>query len=199
VFSDARKEPVCGTRLGFRDIGNNGNRHEINLESQYFVDVIDTTERRVMFAFTNAEPGPSLITDIIFHCGRPVRIAVQVIADADAAANDSYNDAESNLVARCVPGVQYDPGTAQCVRQIHEGPVSRTVRDGIKYGETLGIVFDMQAGIALPDIISALCNDTFTIGIKVQGDSPDDGRLLINDPELHLPSPLNATKCPLSS
>jgi len=60
------------------------------------------------------------------------------------------------------------------------------LQDGIQPNESLGIIFDLQAGITLADVISALSQGKLNISMKLLGDTRGAGGLLINESRLGL-------------
>lgn len=198
VFSADGKKPIYGIRLGFRYVSSNVPLNGVNVQPQYFVDVTDTGERQVMFVFTNIEPCTSSISDIYFNGSTSMIISVNIITDKDTSESDSRGCIEADFRKKYIPDTYHDSNTFQFVKHIPVGTGSKSVLTGINYGETLSIVFDLQPGITLPDIINALKNETLDIGIKVQGDFPGNSRLLINEPELHLTPPVTQLKIALA-
>lgn len=198
VFSDYCNEPAGGIRLDFKDVAQNGADDDITTRPQYFVDVVNAHERQVMFVVSNLGSCTSSISDIYFDGSHSIRISVQIIADEAARKGDSCIHPDSGFRETCLPDALHDSNTYQCTRRLPAGSNTGSACDGIGFGETLGIVFDLQAGVTMCDIVNALHNETFNIGIKVQDDLPGDGRILINDPGLHMPLPLNLPKFTLS-
>lgn len=191
VFTASGKEPVYGIRLRFRDINGNVSRGNVNGAPQYFMDVIDTGARQVMFIFSNREPGVSFISDIYFNDGKLITIAVHAMADPDIGEGDACSRIGADARQEHITDTYHDSTLFEFVRRIPVGTDSSAVHAGINYNETLGIVFDLQAGVALPDILNALGNTTLNIGIKVRGDLPSDSRTLINEHTLNLTPALN--------
>ncbi|HYQ71756.1 MAG TPA: hypothetical protein VET88_07495, partial [Gammaproteobacteria bacterium] len=60
------------------------------------------------------------------------------------------------------------------------------IPDGIQQNESLGIVFDLQAGVTLADIISALSNGILNVSLKLLDVAQGTGGVLINDSTLGL-------------
>jgi hypothetical protein len=60
------------------------------------------------------------------------------------------------------------------------------MQDGIKPNESLGIVFDLQTGVTLADIVNALSKGMLNISLKLPGMAQDSGGILVNDTRLGL-------------
>lgn len=143
------------------------------------MDITDIRERRIMITFHNRAAFHCVISEIYFVDGDSISISVQSVMEAGEAtvpaltivagahgcshAPDPYHDSSSYRVARRRPGN------------------GDSMQDGIKPNESLGIVFDLQAGITLADIVSALSRGILNISLKLLGVPPGSAAILIND------------------
>jgi len=58
-------------------------------------------------------------------------------------------------------------GNFQLVRNLLGGTAMDYVMDGIQANESLGVVFDLQAGVTLADVLAALSKGRLSISIKL--------------------------------
>ena len=84
----------------------------------------------------------------------------------------------------CVPDRYQDSNRYRAVKGIADATVPGPPH-GLRQRESLGIVFDLQAGVALPDVIGALSRGKMTISLRVQGDDSSN-TLYINESTLSL-------------
>lgn len=178
VFSTGDARSVYGIRLGFKQIGDTEASGDCIGQSHYFVDVIDKNDRRVMFTFYNNCQNTCSITDIVFHDGEVLPISIQNLDDVDGVNNLSFTKFSK-------------PGINQIVKDCSNNIDASSVHDGIKSNESLGIVFDLQCGITMADIIAALSKGSLNIGIKVHGGMPDVSMTFINESRLSLSQSLH--------
>jgi hypothetical protein len=198
LFSDISNEPVYGIRLEFKDITCDRTKTDINSRSHYFVDVFDTHHCQVMFVFTHIGPCTNTITDIYFDDSHFTRIVVEIIADKHKQQNASGKCTEPDCRETYLPIADSNINTFQCMRTLSAGNQYKSECSGISFSERLGIVFDLMEGVSIPDIISALQNEKLNVGIKVLDNLSGVSRIIMNDPELHLSTPMNPPKLSLS-
>lgn len=183
LFNTGDKGPVYGIRLGFKNITGNRAAGDCAGQSHYFVNVTDVCARRVMFSFFSREPGTCSITNIYFNDEDVFSISVHIVTDAEAAENPSNHRFTPAGSHRYVPQPYHDSTTFQVVWGYPSGADND---DGINRDESLGIVFDLQAGVTFADIICALTRGKFNIGIKVEESVQGASSVFINEPDLAL-------------
>lgn len=172
--------PAYGLRLGFK------NEADItSVQSQFLIDITDVSASRVVFTFSNRIPDTYSITDIYFDDGRLMSIAVDT---------DSGNDSDAGLRG-CIPRSEGNPDMPGFYDQssaihVNRGMFTDTDQDARPHGygqhESLAIIFDLQAGIGLADIICALCDGSLCITIKAQRTETGDSKIFINESILTL-------------
>jgi hypothetical protein len=194
LFTAHANEPVYGIRLGFRNITGNESCAGAGRQPRYFLDVVDTGERRVMFLFSNREQDASSITDIFFNDAELFSISVQIKPITDVRENPSPAIPCLTTDHHYVPEPYHDSTSFQFIKSGLIAVDPDTTHCGINRDESLGIVFNLQAGVTLADIICALGNKELNIGIKVRGDQPDACSILINEPTLNASPSLHQQK-----
>jgi hypothetical protein len=145
-------------------------------ESQLSVDVTDAGSSQVLFTFLNAGPQASSIADVYFDDGALLGIAsllntvgfVEFSTGASPPELPSANNASPAFVTTVGFSADSDP------------PVQPM---GVNPGESLGILFDLQAGKTFADVIAQLATGELRIGIHVQGFSSGGSESLVNVPE----------------
>lgn len=169
--------------VGFGCISNNLAGDCATGETQLSVDVSDAGGGQVLFQFSNAGPADSSITGVFFDDGTLLGIASLI--DADQNALGSFGD----------PGVDFTGGSGTPP----ELPAGNNVGfvttvgfladsdppvqpNGVNPLEALGIVFDLQAGGTLQDVIADLADGTLRIGIHVQGFAGGGSESFVNVP-----------------
>lgn len=146
--------------------------------------IMDISERKIMITFHNQAQVNCAISDIIFADGGLYSISVQ----------NARGSVETGKLACAIDAVaggrQYGPGPyhdSSNDRFVNRDTVARdALQDGIRPNESLGIIFDLQAGITLVDIISALSREKLNISLKLMGATPGTAGILINEPSLGL-------------
>ena len=151
-------------------------------EAHLFVDVTDAGSNRVLFTFSNTGPEDAAITDVYFDDGTLLGIAGLIDSDDDALG--SFGD----------PGVDFSPGASPgdlpggeaigfmvTVGFLADSD-SPPPHNGVNPLESLGIVFDLQAGGTIADVLSELADETLRIGIHVQGFAGGGSESFVNIP-----------------
>jgi hypothetical protein len=163
LFSSGVSRPTAGIRFGFKPLDANGSENNCCAAADFFMDITDISERRIMLTFHNRSVVSFEISDIIFADGDLFSISVQ----------SARGTLEPGKLACAI-----DTGREDC----YDPAAPDGQQDGIKPNESLGIIFDLQAGITLVDIIAALSRETMNISVKLSGDAPGIAEILINEP-----------------
>jgi hypothetical protein len=137
-----------------------------------------------MFTFHNRAPVPCAISDIYFLDGDTFSITVQNVRDTGATGVLACMIDAGTGSHQSAPGPYHDSSTYQLAKRNPDG--MDALEDGIKPNESLGIVFDLQAGVTLADIVSALSKGILNISLKLLGVERAAGGILINDSRLGL-------------
>lgn len=182
LFSAGSTRPVSGIRLGFKPVSGNNSGNECLGEANFFMDISDISERRIMITFYNRALASCAISDIYFVDGDMFSISVQSVRDTDVSPACIIDIAAG--IQQSAPDLYHDSRTYQVARR-HPDDVAG-MQDGIMPDESLGIVFDLQAGVTLADIVSALSKGILNISLKLLGAVEGPAGILVNDSRLGL-------------
>jgi hypothetical protein len=168
--------------FGFHNITANNVNDALIGERQLYVDVTDPGLGSVLFTFFNTGPDASAITDVYFDDGTLLALAGLIDADegsgGDPGVDFSIGASPSNLPG----GSEIDPPFSATAGFSSDAdpPVQP---DGVNPGESLGILFDLQAGSDFSEVIAQLSSGALRIGIHVQGFESEGSESFVNDPE----------------
>ena len=151
--------------IGFGCISNNLAGDCAIGEAQLSVDVSDNGGGQVLFLFSNAGPEDSSITGVFFDDGTLLGIASLIDADTGGDPGVDFT-AGSGTPPELPAGNTVGFQTTVGFLADSDPPVQP---NGVNPLETLGVVFDLQAGGTLQDVIAELTDETLRIGIFVQG------------------------------
>jgi hypothetical protein len=176
---------------GFYCITNNDPDDAAIGEAQLFVEVTDINgimnpdATQVLFTFLNIGPNASSIADVYFDDGSLIKIAYLIDAD-DPDVNSNLGDSGVDFTQLANPGnlpgannADPDFETTAGFSADSDTPVQP---EGVNPGESLGIVFDLQDGQTLSDVIAQLNDGTLRIGIHVQGFASEGSESFVNNP-----------------
>jgi hypothetical protein len=184
LFSTGVTRAGSGIRLGFRPVDEGDAVNDCPGEMNFFMVITDISERKIMITFHNQSPVNCVISDIIFADGGLYSISVQSARGSLepgklACAIDTGTGDHHYL-----PGPDHRYGNHQIASCDTTAPDA--LQDGIKPNESLGIIFDLQAGITLLDVLGALSREKLNISLKLLDDAPGTAGILINEPNLGL-------------
>jgi hypothetical protein len=183
LFSTGVTRAGSGIRLGFRPVDEGDAVNDCPGEMNFFMVITDISERKIMITFHNQSPVNCVISDIIFADGGLYSISVQS-ARGSVEPGKLACGIDTGMASHHYPtGPYHDSGNARLAN--HD---TAALQDGIKPNESLGIIFDLQAGITLVDVITALSREKLNINLKLLGDAPGTAGILINEPSLGLSS-----------
>jgi hypothetical protein len=160
VLSCLASSPARGLAFGFDCITNNLAGDCAIGEAQLTVDVTDPGNDQILFTFHNAGPDPASITDVYFDDGS--LLAIASILGSPPGVAFSEGASPPNLPG----GNGVSPPFVTGFSVDSDPP---TVASGVDPGESLGILFDLQAGRTFADVLAELEDGTLRIGIHVQG------------------------------
>lgn len=166
-------QSLSAVPYGFDRISSNASQ---NVESQLSVDVTSYTpagsQQKVLFTFSNSGPTASSIADVYFDFsglflgwqGAGATRNNNHLIDSDnnggtAGVDFSVEASPANLPGGNSISFSADLGADS------DSPVSA---NGVNPGETLGIILWLVSGSSFTDVISALNNSSFRIGLHVQ-------------------------------
>jgi hypothetical protein len=184
VFSAGDTQPASGITLRFKPLTGNERESDCLGETNFFMDIIDIRERQLKITFYNRAPVPCTISDIYFADGDLFSISVQSARSSGEVRTPACSLAACSGDQQSAPDLYHDSSNYQAARRGADD--AATLEDGIKPNESLGIIFDLQAGITLADVISALSQGKLNISVKLLGNTRSGGGLLINDSRLGL-------------
>jgi hypothetical protein len=184
VFSAGDTRPATGIRLGFKPVSRNERENDCPGETNFFMDITDIRERQLKITFYNQAPVPCTISDIYFADGDLFSISVQSARDSGEIRVPACSIAACTGDHQSAPDPYHDSSNYQATKRSTDDP--EALQDGIKPNESLGIIFDLQAGTTLADVIGALCTGKLNISVKLQGDTRGAGGLLINESRMGL-------------
>jgi hypothetical protein len=184
LFSAGGCRPVSGIRLRFKPVSGNGSENECLADADFFMDIIDIHERRIMLTFHNQAAVPCAISNIYFEDGDTFSISVQSVRGTgpvmtQACAIDTGTGSQQSAPVPC-------DEFCTCRAANRNPEDADAMQDGIKPNESLGIVFDLQTGVTLADIVNALSKGMLNISLKLPGMAQDSGGILVNDTRLGL-------------
>jgi len=134
-------------------------------EAQLTVDVTDAGGNQVLFTFNNAGPAASSIADILFDDGTtPSLLAIADIDNTDPGVSFSVSSAPPVLPGGNNATPPFNPTSGLTADS--DPPVQPL---GVNPGESVGILFDLQAGAGFADVLADIGDGDLRIGIHVQG------------------------------
>lgn len=167
---------VCAQAVpfGFDNISANNVVDAAIGEAQLFVNVTDPGGGQVLFTFGNTGPGASSITDVYFADGSLLGIAsiidgagVDFSPLASPPGLPAGNNASPPFATTAGFSADSEPPTQP---------------NGVNPGESLGVLFNLQAGRTFADVLSELEDSSLRIGIHVQGFASGGSESFVNNP-----------------
>jgi hypothetical protein len=148
-------------------------------EAQLFVDVTPYGPNQVLFTFTNTGPEVCSITDTYFDDGVLLIIAGLIDAD-DGTGGDSGVDFSVLADPEDLPAGELlsPPFVTTEGFSADADPPSR--HNGVEPNESLGIIFDLYAGMDYTDVISDLDSGALRVGLKVQSFATGSSESFVN-------------------
>lgn len=151
--------------VGFNCITYNNSVDCNTGESQFYADITEADEDKILFTFQNNGSQESFIADIYFDSEYSLEVYSLIDAD-DGNGGDMNVDFSEGATPKNLPaakslddpfvssfGFQNDPGAA----------------NGIQINETLGILFLLTSDLSYEDLLTDLMNGSFKTGIHGQG------------------------------
>ncbi len=182
IFSAGATRPATGITLGFKPVTGSERESDCLGETNFFMDITDIRERQLKITFYNRAPVPCTISDIYFADGDLFSISVQSARGPGEVRTPACSIEACSGDQQSVPDPYHDSSNYQAAKCSTDDP--DTLQNGIQPNESLGIIFDLQAGITLADVIGALSMGKLNISVKLLGDAHGVGGLLINESRL---------------
>ncbi len=174
--------PAWAVLYGFQNITGNNSTNAAIGESQLFVDVT-ASGSAALFTFSNTGPLASSITDVYFDDGALLRIA-SLINNTSGGVQVKFSTGAS---PRDLPGGNsIDPkfDTTEPNKWFAADSDSGNpgvMVNGVNPGETLGVVFSLDSGKGLSDVLADLADGGLRIGIHVQGFANGGSESFVNN------------------
>ncbi len=155
-------------------------------EEQLFFEISSPATSQVLFSFFNTafNPLPASITDIYFEDNLTLLASIDSIIESagvdfgqGASPKNLPRGQSLNPAFETTPGLSFDS----------ESP---TQPNGVNPNESLGILFNLNNGIAWNDVITALNEGDMRVGMHVQAFADGGGESFINgNPPPIIPEP----------
>jgi hypothetical protein len=132
------------------------------LEDQLSVTIglNETNSSLVDFLFTNTGTQAAAITDVYFDDGPPALLGLPGLIAGSSGVSFSAGCSPGNVPG----GSPYGFTTAYCADSN-----SPTQPNGVNPGEWLRLSYTLQGDATLTDVLNAIADNTFRVGIHVQG------------------------------
>lgn len=178
--------PASAATYGFDCITNTNAANCGIGASQLFVDITAAGSNQALFTFYNIGAGASSITDVYFDDGTLLGIA-SVVNGGGVSFASPANPGNLPGANNLAPAFQTTAGFSADSNP----PVQPS---GVNPGETVGILFDLQAGKSFADVLNAInlagATGGLRIGAHVQGFSGGGSESFVNTPQqVALPVP----------
>ena len=154
--------PSHADQFSFSCITGNSATNCNILETQIFLDVTaDANPNLVNFLFTNTGPAASSITDVYFSDLSPALLGLPSYFTFSTGVSFSAGCSPGNLPGG---GGSFGFTTSYCADSD-----SPTQPNGVNPTEWLNIQYTLQGDETFADVIAALNNETYRVGVHVQG------------------------------
>jgi hypothetical protein len=173
---------VQAETLTFDTCSNNNVNDVATGEAQMQVEVTDLGGGQVLFTFRNLGPNASSITDVYFDDGTLLGIAALI--DADQNSGDPDVDFSQGASPPDLPAGNNCPGGAfqTTAGFTADSDPPMTQQNGVNPNESLGVIFNLQAGKTFNDVLIDLSTGALRIGIHVQGYASGGSESFVNNP-----------------
>ena len=152
-------------------------------EAQLSVEVTDEGSGQVRFTFRNAGPEASSTARVYFDDGALFGLASLVDADDGVGGDPGVDFTQLASPGDLPRGEELDPAfhVTSGFSADSDPPVNHL---GIGPGEELGVIFDLESGKSVADVISDLESGVLRLGIHVVGFEGDGSESYV-----HVPAP----------
>jgi len=152
-------------------------------ESQLFLQVASYDGGKVLFKFLNEGPEQSFIQAVYFKDGSLLGPA-SIIDSDDGAGGDPNVDFTPGATPPVLPGGNdYNPWKLSAGFIIDDADADSpgTNKDGVDPDEWLGVIFQLQPGSSLSDVLNELATQELMIGIHVGGFADGQSESFVNN------------------
>jgi hypothetical protein len=180
--------PAPASTYSFYSITNNTLANvEIGM-AQLSVEVTDPSSDQVLFTFWNTGDDACSIAEVYFDDG------FSLVGEPELIDKNNAGDPDVDFVTLANPPNLPGWDTADPVFEVTAAFTTQASNPaphkGVNPGEFLGILFDLQEGYTLDDVLDELYTGELRIGLHVTGFDLGDGESFINNP---IATPIPAT------
>jgi len=170
---------------GFENITHNDTGNATIGENQLLVDILAESilANQVVFKFDNIGSEDSSITDVYFDDG--TLLGTASIDNSNPGVSFSQNASPGNL-----PGGNDINPPFVAIAGFTADSDSPIQLMGVNPGETVSIIFDLQSGGTVQDVIDEINNDELRIGLHVQSFATGGSESFVH---AHIPEPATLT------
>jgi len=153
-------------------------------EDQLSVDVVDIGGDQVLFNIINNGPVDEAIVRQFYFDSDATLSNIATLVDADdGIGGDAGVDFSIDASPPDLPGGNsISPRFDATAGFLGDADTPQPNMKGIGAGETLGIIFDLQAGMSYADVITDLATGDLRIGLHVQAFASGGGESFVNNP-----------------
>ena len=172
------------TTVDFFCITNNSATDCATGEAQLSVDILDIGGDQVLFNINNSGPVEAAIVRQFYFDGDATLADIVSLVDADdGVGGDAGVDFSLGASPPDLPGGNSIwPRFDVTAGFLGDADTPKPNEKGIGAGETLGIVFDLQAGMTYADVIDDLTTGALRIGLHVQAFASGGSESFVNNP-----------------
>ncbi len=178
-----------GAMLSFYCLTNNNSADAAIGVAQLTVEVTSPDASHVLFEFRNIGPAASSIADVYWDDGSLLTLD-NLVDEDDGFGGDAGVDFSPGASPGNLPGGNNASPAFVATEGflIDSDPPVRP--SGVDPGERLGVLYTLQAGASLQDIIDELVTGTMRVGLHVQGFDSGGSESFINNPLVaNIPEP----------
>ena len=152
-------------------------------EAQLSVDVLDIGGNQVLFNINNNGPiDDAIVRQVYFDDGTLLGIASLVDSDEGIGGDPGVDFSVDASPPDLPGGNSISPAFNVTAGFLGDADTPQPNVNGIGAGETLGIIFDLQAGMTYADVIDDLTTGALRIGLHVQAFTSGGSESFVNNP-----------------
>ena len=152
--------------IGFGCITNNNAGNCTIGETQLSVELTDIGSNQVLFTFMNSGSAASSIEGVYFDDGTLLGIASLIDADDGVGGDLGVDFSEGASPPNLPGGNSISPAFVTTAGFLADADAPMVPVKGVNPGESLGVIFDLIAGVNFNDTVAALGTD-LRIGVHV--------------------------------
>lgn len=159
----------------FTGVSNNNVTNTSIGEANLSMLVTDSGGGYVRFDFYNSSTDGSAITDVYFDDSVDPALFVTPISQIINGSGVSFAEGAT-------PGNLPSGGTFDATKGLTADSDAPVYGNGVGYGETLGIVLQLDNGNSYGDVVTALSDSSLRVGLHVQGFGNGGSESFVNNP-----------------